>query len=312
MIFIRNFTHLHTGHRGCVATIGNFDGLHYGHQAVLNLLKEKARVFQLPTTAVIFEPQPQEFFSPYTSPPRLTRLREKLLIFRRFGIDRVLCFRFNKFSAAMPAEQFIRQILVEGLGIKYLIVGDDFHFGKGRQGNFHSLQAAGQHYGFEVSSMPTFSIDGRRVSSTWVREAMTAGDMRLVTKLLGRPYSLCGRIAHGDKRGRTLGFPTANVFLHRQVSPIRGVYAVRMHGVTHSSSAPGVANLGIRPTVDKNGTREVLEVHLFNFHQEIYGHYVEVEFVNRLREEQRFPSFDALQAQIQKDIAAARAELLLE
>lgn len=304
MEFIRNFSQLRPRHHGCVATIGNFDGVHLGHQAVLKQLATKAKVLQLPTVVIIFEPQPQEFFAKAPPPPRLTRLREKLMAMRRYGVDKVFCLHFNKKLASLPADDFIQEILVDGLGVKHLVVGDDFRFGQKRQGNFTMLQQVGKQKGFTVESQHTFILGNERVSSTRVRQALMQGDLNTARQLLGRPYSMFGRVRHGQKMGRTIGFPTANIYLHRQVSPLNGVFAVTLHGVTEKPLA-GVANLGTRPTVD--GERFLLEVHLFDFDKSIYGHYVEVEFVRKIRDERHFASFDALKAQIKNDVKSAKA-----
>lgn len=303
MELIRGYHNLRPKHRGCVATIGNFDGVHLGHQAVLGQLAEKAAELRLPTTVIIFEPHPQEFFQPDAAPPRLTRFREKLKALRRYSVDRVLCLRFDRQLAAMAAEDFIRRILVEGLGVQYLVIGDDFRFGRGRQGNFGMLQAAGRAYGFQVVNMHTFTIDGARVSSTRIREALGRGDLGAAEKLLGRPYRMCGRVAHGDKRGRSIGFPTANIFLHRRTTPVQGVFAVEVFGLDKEPVA-GVANVGTRPTVD--GLRSLLEIHLFDFDQEIYGRHVYVDFLRKLRDEKRFASFEELRAQIVRDADEAQ------
>ncbi|WP_455212492.1 bifunctional riboflavin kinase/FAD synthetase [Kaarinaea lacus] len=303
MELIRGVHNLYPRHRGCVATIGNFDGVHLGHQTVLKQTCEKAREMGLPATVITFEPQPQEFFRPDQAPPRLTRLREKLLALRPHAIDRMLCLSFDPYLANLTAEQFIQKILLEGLGIRYLVVGDDFRFGKDRQGDFDMLVNAGQQYGFKVANTHSFTLDDERVSSTLIREALAHGDLMRVRQLLGRPYSMCGRVAHGDKRGRTIGFPTANIYLHRKNTPILGVYAVQMNDV-EDSPIPGVANIGTRPTVC--GTRTLLEVHLFDFNRDIYGAHVEVVFVEKIRDEKRFESFDALKQQIQFDAQQAR------
>ena len=216
MELIRGLHNLRPHHHGCVATIGNFDGVHLGHQAVIGQLAEKGEALGLPTTVICFEPQPLEVFRPDEVPPRLTRLREKLQALKRYSVDRVLLIRFNQRFAAMTAEAFIDEVLVRGLGIRYLVVGDDFRFGKGRTGDFAMLQQAGQQHGFQVVSMHTFSVDGERVSSTRVRAALVNGELETAEKLLGRPYRMCGRVAHGDKIGRTIGIPTANIFLHRK------------------------------------------------------------------------------------------------
>ena len=267
MQLIRGLHNLKPGHRGCVATIGNFDGVHLGHQAVIGQLADKGAELHLPTTVVVFEPQPLEYFqSPDKVPPRLTRLREKIQALRRYSVDRVLCLRFNERLANMPAEQFIQRILVEGLGVHYLVVGDDFRFGAKRAGDFVLLRKAGEAQGFEVAPMHTFTIDGERVSSTRIRQALATGDLATAEKLLGRPYRMCGRVAHGAKLGRTIGIPTANVQLHRVATPVKGIYVVEVFGLHHEPVA-GVASVGMRPTV--NGTHMLLEAHLFEFSREV-------------------------------------------
>ena len=303
MELIRGLHNLRPRHRGCAATIGNFDGVHLGHQAVLGQLSERAASLQLPVTVITFEPQPQEYFSPGLAPSRLTRLREKIEALRRYGVDRVLCLRFHDYLAGLPAEEFIRLILSEGLDVKYLVVGDDFRFGKDRAGNFSLLERVGGVHGFPVVNMHTFNIEGLRVSSTRIREALGTGDLAMAEALLGRPYRMSGRVAHGDKRGRTIGFPTANIFLHRATAPVDGVFAVEMFGIA-GEPLPGIANVGTRPTVD--GTRSLLEVHLFDFDRDIYGCHVQVSFLHKLREERRFPSFPALREQIVRDVEQAR------
>lgn len=304
MELIRGLYNLRPAQRGCVASIGNFDGVHRGHQAVLGQLREQAARLQLPATLITFEPLPREYFTPQAAPPRLTRLREKLLALRQYGIERVVCLRFDCRLAGLAPEVFIREILVDGMDVKYLVVGDDFRFGEHRAGTFDTLQKAGAEYGFEVASMHTYVIGDDRVSSTRVREALAHGDMLTAALLLGRPYAMSGRVAHGDKRGRTIGFPTANVYLHRASSPVGGVFAVEVEGIA-KAPVPGVANVGSRPTVA--GTRSLLEVHLFDFAADIYGKYLQVSFLKKLREELRFDSFDALREQILVDASQARA-----
>lgn len=307
MELIRGLHNLRARHRGCVATIGNFDGVHLGHQAVIGQLAEKSAEFGLPSLVMIFEPQPLEFFAPDKAVARLTRLREKLQALRRFAVDRVLCIRFNRAFADLPARQFIDQVLVEKLGVKYLVVGDDFRFGQGRTGNYALLQAAGVQHGFHVTHMHTFGIDGERVSSTRVRAALAAGDLMLAEKLLGRRFRMSGRVAHGNKLGRQLGFPTANLFVHRKVTPVAGIYVVELFGVD-DNPLPGVASVGTRPTID--GTRCLLEVHLFDFNRDIYGRHVHVEFLKKLRDEERFDSLESLRRQIGIDAAQARSYFL--
>lgn len=304
MELIRGLHNLRPRHRGCAATIGNFDGVHLGHQAVLGQLSERAAELGLPMVVVTFEPQPQEFFSPATAPPRLTRLREKLEALRRYAVERVLVLRFDARLAALSADEFIQRVLVDGLDVRYLVVGDDFRFGQGRAGDFRLLQETGAREGFQVVNMHTFAVGGERVSSTRVRTALAQGDLEAAEALLGRPYRISGRVAAGEQRGRTIGFPTANIHLHRHQSPLQGVYAVELFGL-EQEPLPGVANLGRRPTV--GGTRLQLEVHLFDFDREIYGRNVHVNFLRRIRDERTFESFDALRRQIDADAAQARA-----
>ena len=303
MELIRGLHNLRERHRGCVATIGNFDGVHLGHQAVLGQLAEKADALGLPATVITFEPLPHEYFLADRAPARLTRFREKVHALRRFSVDRLMCLRFDAALASMPAETFIERVLVAGLGVKHLVVGDDFRFGQGRAGDFAMLKAAGREHGFQVVNMHTFRIGDGRVSSTRIREALEAGDMATAEQLLGRPFRLCGRVAHGDKRGRSIGFPTANLKLERQISPVNGVFAVEMFGL-EDEPVQGVANVGRRPTV--GGVENRLEVHLFDFDRDIYGRHVQVDLLHKVRDEQRFESLDDLIGQIGRDVVAAR------
>jgi riboflavin kinase/FMN adenylyltransferase len=307
MELIRGLHNLRPRHRGSVATIGNFDGVHLGHKAIYRHLIEKGQELGLPATVITFEPQPLEFFSPEAAPARLTRFREKLLAIRDTGVDRVMLLEFNARLATMSAAQFVRRLLVEGLAVRYLFVGDDFRFGRGREGDIDLLRREGAARGFAVDNMSTFAVEQRRVSSTLIREALRDGDLRAAERMLGRPYRICGRIAHGDKRGRTIGFATANIDLHRRVSPVRGVFAVRVHGLAEGV-CPGVANIGSRPTV-AGDSRYLLEVHLFDFDREVYGEHVQVELIHKIREERRFGSFEELRRQIQSDAFEARARL---
>ncbi|MEW8460809.1 MAG: bifunctional riboflavin kinase/FAD synthetase, partial [Candidatus Thiodiazotropha endolucinida] len=291
-------------HHGCVATIGNFDGLHLGHQSVFRHLMEMGTELDQPTTVVTFEPQPREFFQAASAPARLTRMREKLQAIQETGVQRVVVLEFNKRLAGMPAEAFVRELLVEGLGTRFLSVGDDFRFGRGREGDFDLLRNMGKEHGFEVENMNTYKVDADRVSSTRIRELLTLGDLNGAAQCLGRPYRLCGRVAHGNKRGRTIGFPTMNINMHRLVSPLHGVYAVKVEGIG-DKYLPGVANIGNRPMVEGDN-RYLLEVHLFDFNQDVYGEHVSVEFVQKLRDEQRFESFELLRQQIWRDAERAR------
>lgn len=304
MQIIRGQYNLRNEHRGCVATIGNFDGVHLGHQEVFAALSDRAREHGVPATVITFEPQPLEFFRPDQAPARLTRMREKLQAIKDCGIERVLLLEFNAHLADMSAEDFIENVLVSGLGIKHLYVGDDFRFGQGRKGDFRLLQLAGERHGFGVEDLHTVMHDEDRISSTRVREALSRGDLAEAKACLGRPYRICGRVAHGHKRGRTIGFPTMNVNLHRKVSPVHGVYAVNVIGLGEEA-LPGVANIGNRPTVEGDD-HYLLEVHIFDFTRQIYGEHVSVEFVKHIREERKFESFDLLRQQILHDSAQAR------
>jgi len=300
---IRGLHNLSPSATDCVATIGNFDGVHLGHQAVLNQLAMKGDTLGLPAVVITFEPQPNEFFAPDKAPARLSRFREKVEALRCYSIQQLCVLRFNKKLAEMTAQDFIQRLLINGLNVRYLVVGDDFKFGKDRQGDFSMLQQAGKQHGFQVVNMHTFAIDQMRVSSTRIREALREGDLILAEKLLGRPYRMSGRVAHGDKRGRTMGFPTANIHLHRRKVPLSGVYAVQLFGVD-GEPIQGVANVGVRPTV--RAKKALLEVHLFNFDRDIYGEHVQVHFLHKLRDEQKFADLNALMKQIEQDCEQAR------
>ncbi len=303
MELIRGLHNLRPRHRGCVATIGNFDGVHRGHQAVLDQLRRHAARLQVPACVICFEPTPQEYFLGEAAPARLSRLREKLAAFKQHDIDRVLCLQFGVALAAMEPDDFIARIIVDGLGVRHLVVGDDFRFGRERRGDFALLARRGEQVGFPVEKTTTFIEDGQRVSSTRVREALAVAAFDQAAQLIGARYRICGRVAPGDRRGRSLGFPTANVYLHRSTTPLSGVFAVKLHGVERYP-LPGVANLGVRPTVC--GRRRMLEVHLFDFNRSIYGVHVEVEFYRKLRDEKKFESLETLRQQIGLDVLAAR------
>lgn len=301
---IRGFHNLLPAVTGCVATIGNFDGVHLGHQAVLQQLAMKGDTLGLPAIVITFEPQANEFFAPDKAPPRLCRFREKVEALRCYSIQQLCVLKFNQQLAQMEADEFIQRLLVDGLNVQYLVVGDDFRFGKARLGDFAILQQAGARFGFQVVNMHTFSIEQQRVSSTRVRQALGAGDLLLVEKLLGRSYRMSGRVAHGDKRGRTLSFPTANIDLHRHKVPLSGVYAVQLFGIA-GEPIKGVANVGMRPTI-AGLKRALLEVHLFDFDRDIYGEHVQVHFLQKLRDERKFADLDALTKQINKDCQHAK------
>ncbi|PWG65150.1 bifunctional riboflavin kinase/FAD synthetase [Sediminicurvatus halobius] len=302
MEFVRGSHNLRPRHRPCVATIGNFDGVHRGHQAVLSALGEAAARHRLPATVITFEPHPREFFAPERAPGRLTRLRDKLRLLARAGAERVLCLRFDQRLAAQPAEAFIRELLVEALGVRYLMVGDDFRFGRGRQGDFNLLAQAAGELGYELERMPTVRDEGGRVSSTRVREALAAGDLGTAASLLGRRYQVSGRVARGEALGRELGWPTANLRFGGRPPPMRGIYTVAVHGL--GAPRPGVASLGVRPTV--NGRETLLETHLFDFSGDLYGRHLVVEFLAHQREELRFDDLEALRTQIARDAEQAR------
>ncbi|TBR07045.1 MAG: bifunctional riboflavin kinase/FAD synthetase [Rugosibacter sp.] len=287
-----------------VLTIGNFDGVHRGHRALLERLIAKARACALPATVLTFEPHPREFFAHGQAPARLSNLREKLELFAECGVDRVHVCRFNAVLAALTAEEFIETMLVKGLSVRHLIIGDDFCFGKDRKGNFAMFQQAGIVHHFGTEAMGTVAQDHLRISSSAVRDALAAGDIEQARALLGRAYVIAGRVVRGEKIGRTLGFPTLNLRIKHTRLPVAGVFAVTVSGID-AQPLPGVANIGVRPTVAA-GLRPVLEVHLLNFDRDIYGMHVSVNFLHKLRSEEKFASLDLLKAQIGRDVVAAR------
>lgn len=299
--FIRGLHNLRPWHRGCVATIGSFDGVHLGHQAILRQLIEVSKQYNLPAVVIVFEPQPHEFFSGDKAPARLMRLREKIQALLAAGVARVLCVQFNDTLRSLTAEAFIEKVLLDGLGIKHLVVGDDFRFGCDRRGDFALLQKIGSERGFGVTDTCTLEIDGERVSSTRIRHLLEMGDFAQAESLLGKPYSISGRIAYGQQLGRKLGVPTANVHLRRYRSPLHGVFTVTVTFVD-GSKHQGVANVGVRPTVSGD-KKPLLEVHLFNFSRKVYGAMIDVVFHGKLRDEKKFNSLDELQMQLQMDIA---------
>ncbi|USD64837.1 bifunctional riboflavin kinase/FAD synthetase [Vibrio sp. SCSIO 43136] len=306
MELIRGIHNIQPRHKGCVLTIGNFDGVHLGHQQVLSQVLKQAQLLDLPSVVMTFEPQPMEFFAGSNAPARLTRLRDKLTQLDKLDVDRLLCVNFNQAFADMSPESFVKDLLVDRLGVKFLVVGDDFCFGKQRRGDFTMLQQAGAEFGFEVVSTQSYRLEKTRVSSTEIRLALDHNDLKSAQEMLGRPYSITGRVSHGRKLGRTIGFPTANLPLKRCVSPVSGVYVVEAI-MPNGSIVGGVANIGNRPTVE--GVRQQLEVHLFDFTANLYGQALEVVLKHKLREEKKFSSFDALKEQIKLDASAARAWL---
>lgn len=307
MRVIRGLHNLTLRQHGAVVTIGNFDGVHLGHKAVFGHLLAQGQALRLPATVITFEPQAMEYLAPDAAPARLTRLREKLADLADCGIQQAMLLEFGPKLARMGAREFVREVLVDGLGVRYLLVGDDFRFGHGREGDFRLLRGMGREHGFVVEDLHPVTHGDERVSSTRIRETLARGDFEFARRLLGRAYRICGRVGYGDKRGRDIGFPTANLNLRQRVSPLRGVYAVMVGGIA-DRPWPGVANLGTRPTVD-GSARYLLEVHLFDFAGDLYGRRLEVEFRHRLRDERKFGSCEELQAQIGRDSATARALL---
>jgi len=306
MELIRGLHNLRPDHRGSVLTIGAFDGVHRGHQEMIRVLRERAVHYGLPATVVSFEPTPREYFARGTPPARLTRFRERYDALVRYGVDRFVCLAFNERMRSMTPVQFIDQVLVAGLGVRHLVLGHDFRFGRNHAGSVETLLEHAPRCGFAVTEVPPFELDGERVSSSLIRAALDAGDMRRAEKFLGRPYRITGKVIHGAKLGRKLGFPTANLRLHRRATPLAGIFAVRVSGAG-LNSAPGVASLGTRPAV--NGTELLLEAHVFDYDGDLYRQYVHVDFIERLRDELWFPNVDELVVQMHRDAAQAREAL---
>ncbi|WP_131779448.1 bifunctional riboflavin kinase/FAD synthetase [Legionella bozemanae] len=302
MKLLRGIQHFSAFDKGVVATIGNFDGVHLGHQNLIRTLENKANDLKLPLVLILFEPQPREYFQQEKAPARLSSLREKLDVLRSYQIDYIYCFKFNNSLAQTSADDFARTYLFSTLNVKYLLVGEDFRFGKNREGDVSLLKKLGSEYACDISIYSNFCINENRISSTRIRTALQHGDLNTAAKYLGRPYSICGRVLHGDGRGRQWGIPTANLALHRYSLPLQGVFVVRVR--IASQMVYGVANIGRRPTVD--GSKNILEVHLFDFERSIYGELMQVFFLHKLRDEVKFTSVDALIAQIYDDIAVAK------
>ncbi len=300
MELIRGIHNFRKKHRGCVATLGNFDGVHLGHQQILQQVREIAATLRQPTTVMVFEPQPREFFAGEQAPPRLNSFREKLERLTQYGAERIVCLQFNSRLRQLTAEAFVQTILVDGLGITHLVVGDDFRFGCDRSGDFQLLQTLGPKKGFSVEHTHTFLMDGERVSSTRVREQLINGNIAEAARLLGRPHKISGRVVHGRKLGRTLGVPTANLLLGDKKPALNGVFSVLVK-MPNGLMRPGIANIGMRPTVD--GVVPALEVHLLGFKGNIYGKRLDVFALAKLRDKQKFASLDALKTQINKDVA---------
>ena len=305
MDIISGLHNLRPHHKGCVLTIGNFDGVHRGHQRLIEHLRYQSQRLQLPTMLMTFEPQPREFFAGAMLPARLTRFREKVHLLERTGLDRLLCMPFNEQTSQIPAEWFAEEFLTELVDARYVVIGDDFRFGHERKGDFQLLQDSGARLGYEVISVDTVLQGGDRVSSTLVRSTLSAGDFGKAAELLGHEYFIMGRVVYGRQLGRQLGVPTANVKLQRYRAALEGVYCVTVDGVTEDGRAiEGIANIGVRPTVD--GKEPLLEVHVFDFSGDLYGRRIRVTFKHKLRDEQAFASVELLKQQIDADLLNAR------
>jgi len=304
MELIRGLHNLRPRHRGCVATIGAFDGVHLGHQTVLRPLLDKSSELGLPSTLIVFEPLPREYFSPIEAPARIMSFREKFQELRYQGVDRLLRIRFNETLRSMSAQEFVDEVFVDGLGVRYVVLGDDFRFGADRQGDYQFISEQGERYGYQAGPTPTETLDAERVSSTRIREALEAADFTLAERLLGRPYSIAGKVVYGRQLGKTIGTPTANLELRRLRAPLSGVYVVEVSGHT-LDRAVGVANVGVRPTVD-DSIKANLEVHLLDREIHLYGQHIEVTFRHKLREEKKFGSVEELQDNIARDISNTR------
>lgn len=304
---MRIFRHFHQAD-GCplALAIGNFDGMHLGHQALLSKLTTGAQARGLKSAVMTFEPHPREFFTPDNAPTRLTSLREKLELFAEAGIEYAYVCHFNKRFAQVTAADFMQQILRESMNVKAVLVGEDFRFGAKRQGSHSDFATAG----FEIISLPDVLLDGHRVSSTAVRKSLAQGDLDKAAQLLGRAYSISGKVVHGDKVGRTWGYPTANIHMLHDRPPLFGVYAVKLEGLAEEH-LPGVASLGVRPTVKQNG-KPTLEVHLFDFQQDIYGKHVRVHFMHKIRDEMKFADIETLKTWIASDARQAREYFKLD
>jgi len=278
--------------------------VHLGHQMVIDKIINKSKMLKMPAMVIAFEPSAKEFFLKENAPARLTNFREKFSFVSKLGIEKFVCLNFNRSLASMPAENFVKDILVKKLGVRSLTVGDNFRFGKDRQGDFKLLQDLSEPLKYQVEDSDSYTNNSQRVSSTLIRELLSSGDLEKAETLLGRPYSMSGRVVHGDQKGRTIGFPTANIPIRRVKSVLSGVFAVEVM-LENGTALNGVANIGKRPTV--GGARTQLEVHIFDFSQEIYGELIKVSFCKKIRDEKKFDSFDQLKQQIQKDSQKAQS-----
>ena len=303
MKLIRHRINIRSKHAGCVATIGNFDGVHLGHLDLIKRLNLQATRLNLPGTVILFEPQPAEFFSKDHLPDRVTRLREKIRLLEYYQVDRVVVLKFDNLLASYTAVEFVDEILVRSLGVKALVVGDDFRFGKGREGDHNLLSELTDSRGFQLERAPAFSVGGQRVSSTIVRDRLKSGDIAGAEEMLGHSYFIEGRVAQGHKKGREWGFPTANINLDKFQIPLSGIFAARVSGLS-SKKLDAVAYVGSRPII--NDPRYVLEAHIFDFDTDCYSVHITVEFVERIRDDMNFDSFDVMSKQIQKDCLSAK------
>ena len=305
MELIRGLHNVRPRHHGCVATIGAFDGVHLGHQAVIANLLKRAAALDLPSTVIVFEPLPREYLTPMDAPARIMSFAEKYRALEALGVDRLLRIRFNEGLRSMSAQQFVDDVFVAALGVKFVVLGDDFRFGADRQGDVEFVRQQGERYGYSAGPTPTFTIDGERVSSTRIRQALERGDFTTAEALLGRPYSISGRVIYGKQLGRGMGVPTANLELRRLRSPLSGVFAVNVMGAEMDESLAGVANVGVRPTVN-DSIKANLEVHLLDCDANLYGKRIEVIFRHKLREEMKFDSIEQLKNNIERDIENTR------
>ena len=303
MELIRGLHNIRVRHRQCVATVGNFDGIHLGHQYLIRRLSLLADKYRLSAVIIIFEPQPQEYFAPAQAPARLTRLREKIDEMGKLSVDRLVCLRFNQALASQPPELFVRQLLINKLAIRYLIVGDDFRFGHHGRGDYALLESMAKQCDYTLEHVETYMYQGQRISSTKIRQALANGDLHLAQQLLGRRYTLSGRVIQGEKRGRKLGFPTANVALHRLHSPLRGVYVTQVHGLGQTVYK-AVTSIGNKPMFA--GDTISMETHILAFDANIYARHIKVEILQKLRAEKKFPSVAELKQAMATDVEEAR------
>lgn len=304
MKIIRGIDNLNNQFTQCVLTLGNFDGVHLGHQQLINHLIKQSKKLNLPTVVMLFEPQPLEFFCKQNAPARLTSFKEKVELIKKLGIDYIIAVPFTQTFANMLAPDFIQDWLINKLQAKYIVIGDDFRFGRERKGDINLLQQYTHNNQFVVESMPTFVWNDLRISSTAVREALFNSDFKLAHYLLGRNYAIEGKVVHGNALARQLGFPTANIHLNRKKPALQGVYFVKVKNCCSNQHYHGIANIGIRPTIE--GKKAILEVNLFDFSGDIYGQYLDVIFVHKLRDEKKFDSLTDLKQQIAQDVCTAK------